>query len=72
MTVLKEINLQDLETWQGATETKERIIGEGKENEFEQLIEELYPQGIDEVELNDLLWFDDESIYDYLGIDYES
>ena len=32
------------------------------------LIEEVYPEGIDRTALNDLLWFDDEWIYEMLGM----
>jgi hypothetical protein len=68
MKVYKEINLTEFETWQGATVTKEIIIKENKENEFNQLIEELYPDGIDETELNDILWFEEEYLFEALNI----
>lgn len=47
------------------------IEEEGKEEEFNQLIEELYPDGLTDTELNDLLWFDDKWIYETLGIEEE-
>ena len=68
MKVYKEINLTDFETWQGATSTKQIIIKENKENEFNELIEELYPDGIDETELNDILWFEKEYLFEALNI----
>jgi hypothetical protein len=68
MKVYKEINLTEFETWQGATATKEIIIKENKENQFNQLIEELYPDGIDETELNDILWFEEEYLFEALNI----
>lgn len=71
MKIIKEMSLKELETWQGATDTKERIINNDKEVEFESLMEEMYPNGISEIELNDLLWFDDEWIYESLGIEIE-
>lgn len=54
--------------WSGARNTVERIEDEGKGNEFMNLIEELYPEGIDRTALNDLLWFDDDWIFESLGI----
>lgn len=42
-----------------------------KEEEFEALIEELYPDGIDETQLNDILWFDSEWVFECLGINEE-
>ena len=68
MKIINETNLFDFEAWSGAIDTKERIIKEGKEEEFEQLIEEFYPDGLTDTELNDLLWFDDKWIYETLGI----
>ena len=68
MKVYEELNLKDFNAWSGAVGTKERIIKEGKEKEFEELIEELYPEGLSATELNDLLWFDD-SILKYIGIE---
>jgi hypothetical protein len=68
MKVYKEINLIEFETWQGATATKEIIIKENKENQFNELIEELYPDGINEMELNDILWFEEEYLFEALNI----
>ena len=34
----------------------------------EQILEDTYPDGMTETELNDLLWFDSESVYEWLGI----
>ena len=71
MKIITETGLYRFQTWSGATATKERIINEGKEEEFEQLIEELYPDGLTDAELNDLLWFEDKWIYETLGIEEE-
>ena len=71
MKVIIETSLDEFKTWCGATPTKERIIAEEKEDEFEQLIEEEYPDGIEEMQLNDLLWFDDDWIYEMLGMTEE-
>ena len=37
-------------------------------DDFDYLIEELYPDGLSETALNDLLWFDDAFIFEALGI----
>ena len=68
MKVYREITIADFEAWAGAVVTRGRIIEAGKEDEFDTLIEELYPDGIDETGLNDILWFDDEWIFEALGI----
>ena len=62
------LTLRDFKAWSGAKDTQETILNEGKGEEFDSLIEELYPDGIDETQLNDLLWFDEEWLYEVLGI----
>ena len=71
MKIITETSLFNFDAWSGAIDTQKRIINEGKEAEFEQLIEELYPDGLTDTELNDLLWFDDKWIYEALGITEE-
>ena len=68
MTIIYELDLNRFEAWSGAKETLERIQREGKCEELENVLEELYPDGMTETELNDLLWFDSESVYEWLGI----
>lgn len=62
------LTLKDFEAWSGAIDTKQVIIDNNKEADFEFLIEELYPEGIDETQLNDILWFESEWIYNNLNI----
>ena len=69
MKVYEELNLKDFNAWSGAVETKNKIIENNKEEEFEELIEEMYPDGLTDTELNDILWFDDDWIYNCLGIE---
>ena len=68
MTIIYELDLNRFEAWSGAKETLERIQREGKCEELENVLEELYPDGMTETVLNDLLWFDSESVYGWLGI----
>jgi len=70
-TYNENTRLVDFETWSGATDTKEQILKAGKEDEFDNLIEELYPDGIEEGHLNDLLWFEEDWIFDMLGMTEE-
>ncbi len=58
--------LRDFAAWSGAVETKKRILKEGKEREFEALIDELYPEGLSDTQLNDILWFEEEWIFENL------
>ena len=65
------LTLVNFDAWSGAVETKETIISEGKAEQFNNLIEEIYPDGLTETTLNDLLWFEDEWIFEMLGIETE-
>lgn len=68
MNITYELDLNRFEAWSGAKDTLERIQREGKCEALENILEELYPDGMTETELNDLLWFDSESVYEWLGI----
>lgn len=68
MKVTVETTLQNFAAWSGAVETKERILGEGKGSDFDFLIEELYPDGVTETQVNDILWFEEDWIFEMLGI----
>ena len=70
-TFKENTSLSNFDAWGGAVETKERIINEGKANDFDNLIDELYPDGLSETQLNDLLWFEENWIFEYLGIEDE-
>ena len=68
MKVTYELNLVTFEAWSGGEKTLDRILEEGKEDEFIALLEDLYPEGIDETALNDLLRFDADWICESLGM----
>ena len=68
MTITYELDLNSFQAWNGAKDTLDRIQREGKCAELENILEDLYPDGMTETELNDLLWFDSESVYEWLGI----
>lgn len=72
MKISYELDLSTFKAWSGAISTLDRIQREGKCEELESLLEEVYPEGMTETELNDLLWFDDEWIFQSLGMRTES
>ena len=72
MTITYELDLNSFQAWSGAKDTLDRIQREGKCGLLEQILEDIYPDGMTETELNDLLWFDSESVYEWLGIRSES
>lgn len=68
MTITYELDLRNFEAWSGAKDTLERIQREGKCDLLEQILEDTYPEGMTETELNDLLWFESDTVFEWLGI----
>lgn len=55
--------------WSGAIDTWDLITDAHKVEDLDSLLEEAYPEGLTETELNDLLWFEPEWVLSELGID---
>lgn len=71
MKIYKEELLANFEFWSGAKDTAERIWEEKGSAGFdtiEDILEDMYPEGMDETEINDLFWFEPETIYEWLGM----
>ena len=66
-----DVNIRDFDGWSGAEDTVQRIIDEDLCDEFDTLMEELYPDGIDETSLNDILRFEEDWVFEMLGISDE-
>jgi hypothetical protein len=71
-TINENLTLADFNAWSGATDTKETILNANKGEEFDNLIEELYPHGLTDTQLNDILWFETDWIMEQLGISEET
>jgi hypothetical protein len=71
MKTFNETTLVNFDAWSDAVDTKNTIIENNKENEFDALIEELYPDGISETQLNEILSFDSSWVFESLGISEE-
>ena len=72
MKITKEISLKRFDAWCGAEKTLDKIISEGKAEALEFILEDLYPEGMDEIQLNDLLRFEPEWCFEAVGIRTES
>lgn len=72
MKISYELDLNTFEAWSGGEDTLNRIIENGLVNEFEEMLEECYPDGMSETQLNDILRFDSEWVYETLGLETES
>ena len=66
MKIYTENSLRNFEFWSGAKDTVKYLTDE-ELDQIETILEELYPEGLDETELNDLFWFEDDIIAEWLG-----
>lgn len=69
--IIEDLSISNFEAWSGAISTKETIIDNDKENDFDSLIDNLYPDGLTDTQLNDLLWHDSDWVLEQLGIEVE-
>ena len=68
MKISYELDLSTFKAWSGAVDTLNRIQHEGKCEALEAILEDIYPDGMTETELNDLLWFEPDTVYEWLDM----
>lgn len=71
MKITRDISLISFEAWGQARDTLDTVIDNGADITLEAIFEDLYPDGIDEVQLNDILAYDAEWVFEALGINEE-
>ena len=67
MKNLQRKSLRNFEFWSGAKENANELTG-AQLDEVETILEDLYPEGMDETQINDLFWFEFDTIKEWLGI----
>lgn len=68
MKVYSEINLRDFEFWSGAKLNAETLTDEQLDM-VESILEDAFPDGMDITQINDIFWFDFDTIREWLGIE---
>ena len=75
MYVKEELSFEDLKKrcWSGAIDTLQKIEEEGEEKQEQliNLLQEEFSNTPSITEVNDLLWFEDDYIFESLGIEVE-
>lgn len=71
MKIVSEVNVRDFQAWSGAVSTLNAIIEADQCEALECYLEELYPDGMTDTQFNDLLWFEDDWLFEILGISDE-
>lgn len=69
--IIDNASISNFDAWSGAKATQRAIIEANKEDEFDSLIDELYPDGLTDTQLNDILWHDSDWVLETLGISEE-
>lgn len=69
MTIYCERSLRGFKPWAGAIDFFNELVEKNRIDELEDILEELYPEGIDETELNDILWFEEDTIKGWLEME---
>ena len=68
MKVISEINLTNFDFWSGA-KNHSFTYEELKEIEFQ--FEGIYPDGMEDVQINDLFWFEEEFLCELIGLKHK-
>ena len=61
-------DMSDYEPWSGAVDTYNYLRDNDLLDTLDSYLEDIYPDGITMTQLNDILWFDSEWVYDLLGV----
>ena len=70
MIIKSEQSLSNFEFWSGAKTNAEQLTEKELDN-IENVLEELYPEGLEETELNDLFRFEFERVCELAGVTYD-
>jgi hypothetical protein len=71
MKLYTEKSLSSFEPWSGAKDTFKYLEDHDLLDDLEAILEDAYPDGMDETALNDLLWFESETVYEWLGVELD-
>ena len=71
MKITYDLDLSKFKAWSGGRDTLDRIIEEDKCEDLEFILDDIFPDGMTETQLNDLLWFDADAVFEWLGISDE-
>ena len=68
MIIKREMSLQEFEAWSGAVDTYNYLSDNGLLDDLESILEVSGYDEMTDTELNDLLWFESDWIYEMLNI----
>lgn len=72
MKIYTENSLSNFEFWSGAVD-RVKYLTDDELDTIEAILEDVYPDGMDETQINDLFWFEEDWIAEMLGYeDFEA
>lgn len=72
MKLYKEESIHNFNFWSGAADRVKYLTSDELDT-LESIIEDAYPDGMSETDLNDLFWFEEDTIAEWLGYeDFEA
>ena len=73
LSIIKTINAHELkdELWSGALDTLETITENDKLPDLMGLLEEIYPEPVEITAVNDLLWFEEDFLFEQLNVNQD-
>lgn len=66
--IIEDKRLRDFDFWSGAKDTVDYLTSDELDT-IEDILEDAYPDGMTETQVNDLFWFDTDVIAEWLGYD---
>lgn len=66
-----EDDLTQFDFWAGAKERAE-LLTDTELHTVSNVLEDMYPQGIDQMQVNNLFWFDFETVLSWLGYEVDT
>lgn len=70
MKVIKELSLSNFDFWGGAKD-RAQMLTIDELDEIERQLEDVYPDGMDETQINDIFWFDFDWVAQMIGYEDE-
>ena len=68
MKTYNDINLSSFDFWSGAKDNAAKLTS-NQLDEVELNLEELYPDGLSETQLNDIFWFEFDTVLEWIGLE---
>lgn len=68
MIIKSDVSLSDFKFWSGAVDRTSKLTSDDFET-IENVLTDMYPDGMTDTELNDFFWFEEDFIAECLGFD---